>query len=478
MNSLKKLLISISIISFIFFLFIGLDTFPFLRGPEDWRLPYLFVNTLPKIFPSLVLIFIILYLFNRTDRLEDSRIGKYEKIFLPSLVILGFLFQISILYFSRAGIFVLLSRIIQPEANGYFTASLTIHNLSEFIGSYNNLLSFFSIHSSQHPPGAIIMFYFFNNLFGIFPFINEFINALPVTTTPIARIWSSLLPAQKTTAIFTGFLIPFLSSFMVVPLYYLLKIYVDIRAALRGVVFYLFIPSIVLFIPLPDVVYPLFTIIGFLFLAYALKKNKPIYLFLSGFVLSIGIFFSLSILSFVLMFLIFLFLSLRKEKRLLINFLKCSIYLLTGAFTPYILMYIVYDFNFIDIFNTINKTLVKTIAPRSYFTWIFYNLYDFLIFAGIPFFILLVSIFKNNFRKLKNNHLLISLIVTVLILDFSGKVKGEASRLFIPFIPFLILIVIPYLNKKYRFKTSHFLIIYLLQAIQILVVQEFWVILW
>lgn len=475
MNSPKKLLTIIAVVSFLFFLSIGLDIFPFLRGPGDWRLTYLFVNTVPKIFPSLILIFVILYLFNHLDKLKDNRIGKCERFFLPLLIILGFLFQVSVLYFSRAGISVLLSRIIQPEANGYFTASLSIQSLPDFLRNYNNLLSFFSIHSSQHPPGGIIIFYILNSFFDLFSFINNVVDKLSISTKPIAEIWSNLLPNQKTTAIVSGFLIPLFSNFILIPLYYLLKIYKDIRIALRGVFLYLFIPSVVLFIPLPDVFFPIFSIMSFLFLTLALRKNNFIYLFLSGFFLFLGIFFSLSFLSVILMFSIYIFLqNMKNLRQSIINILKLLIWI--ALF--YFLLYLFFDFNIINIFYTINGKLMDTIGHRSYFVWIFYNMFEFLLFAGIPILTSLIYIIRNNYLRIKDNFLFLSLIITLLFLNFSGKVRGESSRLFIPFLPFIVLLIVVFLTKEYHFKTKHFLIIYLLQAIQILIMQEFWVILW
>lgn len=475
MNSPKKLLTIILITCFVLFLFVGFDVFPLLRGPGDWRLPYLYINTVSRAFPSLILILIVVYIFSRIDRFRDNEIGKREKFFLPLLVILGFLFQISILYFSRAGISVLLSRIIQPEANGYFTASLDIKNLSDFLKDYNSLLSTFSIHSSQHPPGATIMFYALGNFFNLFPFFNNFVDKLSISTKPIVEIWLSLLPNQKTAAIASSLLIPLFSSLVLIPLYYLFKVYRDTRIALRGVFLYLFIPSLVLFIPLPDVYFPLFSIMSFLFLTLALRKKKRFYLFLSGVILSLGIFFSLSFLSFILMFLIYIFLQNIKNIRVaIVN----SFAFLIWIALFYFLAYLFFGYNFIDVFYTIHRKLMNTIDHRSYFVWIFFNFIEFLLFAGIPIFTSLIYAIKKNYLILKNNALFLSLIITLLFLNFSGRVRGESSRLFIPFLPFLILLVATFLTKEYHFKTKHFLIIYLLQAIQILIMQEFWVILW
>jgi hypothetical protein len=80
-------------------------------------------------------------------------------------------------------------------------------------------------------------------------------------------------------------------------------------------------------------------------------------------------------------------------------------------------------------------------------------------------------------RKIKDTCLFLSFILTLLLLDFFGD-RGETSRIFIPLYPFLLLLVTSFLNKDFKFQTKDFLIIYSIQAIQILVMQEFWVTLW
>jgi hypothetical protein len=478
MNPVKKLLVIVSIFSFIYFIATGFDIFPFLRGPGDWQWSYLFVNTFPKIFPSLIIISIILYFFRFLDKKNEQKIKKYEKIFLPMAVLLAFLFQLSVVYFSRGGIFVLLARTITPEANGYFTASLGIHSLFDFLANYNNLVSHFPMHAHGHPPGAIILSYIINNFFILSQPINSFVNTLSPSTKPILDIWLNLLPNQKIGALFLSFLVPLFSSLIIIPLYYAFKLYENTRIALRGIFLYIFIPSVTLFTPIPDVFFSAFPIIGFFFLILAQKKNNLWYLFLCGLILSIGIFFSLSILPFILMFLIVIFILNLKTKKRFIALINKVGYFFTGIFLPFVLLYFLYGFNFIAVSNTVLSITLETISHRSYLVWVFYNFYGFLIFAGIPTFIFFIYAIKNNFNKIKDNYLFISFIITLLILDISGNVKGETERLWISFIPFLILIVISFLNREYNFKTRDYLIIYLIQAIQILVMQEFLVLLW
>jgi hypothetical protein len=66
----------------------------------------------------------------------------------------------------------------------------------------------------------------------------------------------------------------------------------------------------------------------------------------------------------------------------------------------------------------------------------------------------------------------------ILIVNFSGSVRGETGRLWTPYIPFMVLIVSGFLTNKLKLSTKLFAVILVLQIVQILVMQEFWVMLW
>jgi len=475
---IKKSLIFVTLISLLFYLLIGFDIIPLLRGPVDWHWSYLFINTFPKIFPALLLIGILLYFFSTFDKKKDTDIPRYEKIFLPLGVFLGFLLQLSVIYFSRAGIFVLLARTIEPVNNGYFTASLTIDTLSQFLSHYNELLATFPLHPSQHPPGGILFYYFFQWLFTFFPFLHHFVNGITISTKSIFEIWLPLLPNQKEAALFTGFFMPLFASALAIPLYYAGKLFGTARVALRSAFMYLFLPSIVLFTPLPDVLFSVFTLGGLLFFILAIKKNNPRYVFLVGLMVALGIFCSLSLLSIGLLFFIALLIQYMLITKYRIILLKSMLYLTLGIVVPFIALMLFFQFNILTVATTIHNILVREINNRSYTEFLFYNLYDFLIFAGIPVFFYFIYTLKDIRKLSKENFLLLSFIATLLIMDFSGTLKGETSRLLIPFYPFLVLLTTGNLCKQYKFQTRDFLVIYALMGLQILVMQEFWVTLW
>src|SRR5207244_3245226 len=117
--------------------------------PPEWRWPYFFVNTLSRIYLPIFLIFVLMIIFLLKE--HTKHVFKKIPFFLLCLVLLNFLFQLSILFFSRSGILVIIHRIIEPTLNGYFTASLPIGNLSDFLHTYNGTILHFVYHAKAHP---------------------------------------------------------------------------------------------------------------------------------------------------------------------------------------------------------------------------------------------------------------------------------------------------------------------------------------
>ncbi len=475
----------ICILSFLFFLAIGFDVSPYLRGPApyppDWQWPYLFINTFHKVwFPLLVLIGIIFIVFYIEKNIVSFR--KNEKKLLLFFVFLSILFQVSILYFSRAGIGVLVHRIINADLNGYFTASLMITDYSNFFESYNKIVLSLPQHAQGHPPGAILFFSGINIISSYFPGASEFTQSLIPLHTDVKTIWLSLLPTQRLAALISIPIILLLSSSSIIPLYYLGKYLYGVEVGIRSIFLYMVIPSVILFVPLNDIFLPFFSLVPFLLFLIGLTKNNMFFLFISGLIFFIGLFLSVSVVPVLLFFFLFYLRKYIKRQKLiqeinLLNFLTFMI----GLFIVPILLYVIYGFNFLEMIRIL---LIGLPESREYTTWVFYNMYDFFIFLGIPiatyYFISIIKHISLTFKKKTKNIdlVLITSFVIIVALNLSGTVRGEVSRIWLPFVPFFVLAVGYAITKEKKLTTFDFLIILTIQATQVLIMQEFWVMLW
>ncbi|HSA83289.1 MAG TPA: glycosyltransferase family 39 protein [Patescibacteria group bacterium] len=484
MNLQTKYFIFIAIITLLFCLSIGFDITPLLRGPApyppEWQWDYLFVNTMDKLYLPLIVTGLLLGLFWSHE--TKNIFKKNQPLLIVLLIILSFLFQFSVLYFSRSGIPVLIHRIINPELNSYFTASLQISDPIYFLKNYETEMQQFIYHARSHPPGAILIFYGIKQLIQPFTSFINFATTISPNHTDVKQIWNLLLPIEKATAIFSAFFLPFLSTLTIVPIFKTAKKLYGEKIAIRSSFLFIFLPSIVLFIPINDIFLPLFSAGAFYFLVKGLQDKHTFSFLISGLILFIGTTFNLALLPLLLLFFLFALFFIQKNKLKLINYFKHGSFFALGFFLPPLLLYFFVDFNFLRLIDIILQE-VPHIHTRSYTTWLFYNVYDFLIFVGIPLAIVFLTQSKQLFAlrsKLfaKIDILFLAFLIMFLIVDLTGSTRGETGRIWSIFMPFLLLPAVVYLTNNKKFSTNLFIGILLLQTLQILVLQEFWVMLW
>lgn len=471
-----KYFIFLSGITLAFCLAIGVDVSPYLRGPApyppEWQWSYLFVNTFSKIYvPMIFLILLgVFFVIAETKNIFD----KKPKTFLLLLIFIGFLIQMSLLFFSRSGITVLLHRIINPDLNSYFTASLLIHDPTDFIKNYEQEMQQFVYHARSHPPGAIFIFYYIKQCIAPFTSFINFINNFHPSHLDVEQIWKNLLPIDRATAVFSAFFLPLLTSSIIIPLFYVGKIIYGIKIATRSIFLFTLLPTILFFIPINDTFLPLFSITAFLFLLKGLQKNSLLFFLLSGIILFIGVSFNLALLPLLLFFFLFAILYLRQNKFSIKQYIKGGMIFTIGLLLIPSILFLCFNFNFLRLIQLIFVE-VPHLHSRSYITWLFYNIYDFFVFAGIPVAFLFIAQIKNFYKK---DILFLSFFIFLIIVDFSGSTRGETGRIWAPYVPFFLLPTVAFVSHRLKFSTKLFVGVLLLQAIQILVMQEFWVMLW
>jgi len=184
---------------------------------------------------------------------------------------------------------------------------------------------------------------------------------------------------------------------------------------------------------------------------------------LSGIILSLGIFFSLSIIPIIIMLLIWL--SLKKDFSLEIKKKLLSKFFFGFLIFPLLLLAFGY--------NSFSNALVilHGQAHRSYFLWLFYNLYDFFLFTSLPVSILF---FAKLWKKTKKGFSL-PLIITLIFLTLSGLSRAETGRIWLVMMPFVVIEGISFLKTK---NIKSFIFIFSLIVAQTLVISQFWVTLW
>ncbi len=483
-NNIKhnnSLLLWTSSITLIFFLAIIANISPYLRGPYDSILeshwPYYFVNTYNKIWVFIPIYIGYILLLRRTVKKRVYK-RKDEIFSLLFLVLLTFLFQLALVFFSRFGITILFRRLVDPGINGYFTTAIGIKDVGIFLNNFANIVNarHLAQHASGHTPGAVLTLKYATDLISQIPGENIlFLNKLHPGWA--RDLWNSLNLHQKFSGITIPFLLHFASSLVVVPFYFVTKvIFKNSKNALITTILYSIIPSLSFFALIFDPIYAIFPLLIFLLVYKGVSDNKYTYLFLGGIMAGIGLFFTAAILTFVAALGVFCLLSYIHKSDMRI--VSRTLYFLAGLSS------------FISITNLLGFALlssltavVKNQASREYLAWVIYNPYDFFVFMGFPisimFMVFTFTTLKNklDFKSL-TNRILYSFWIVFLLLIISGASRGEVGRIWLLFMFIPILLTGYFITTQLKFTRNQLIIFFSLVIIQVIIMEEYWVPIW
>ncbi len=459
---------------------ISINFSPFLFGPApyspDWRWTYLPSFNFLKFWAPFLVSLITLICFVRFKEITLTK--------LLFLTLIGFFIQITFLFFNRAGIEVLLGRTINPLVSGYFTASLNIVNLNEFIREFITNIERFPMYARFHPPGGIILYYLLDLFLRPFEPLLKFVLSMQPSEQNISLVWNQLDIVQKTNGIFSGIIISFIASLYSIFIFGSAKIAYGKKAAKNALFISLFIPSVLMFSPLIDIFMPLFTSISLYYFLRGYKLMNKFNFVISGFVLFIGAFFTLTFLPILLFFLILFLLEFLKKKNFFIHF-RFGLYFLLGILFPIFILFIL-GLDFIEMVRKIMFLHESAQSTRGYLIWLFYDLYDFFLFAGIPLSVLFLLgafsdvrlLIKSKFNFSKIDAIGVSFLIILLAVNFSGSVRAETARIWLPFVPFLIITVANFSTNKLKLRNQQFFLLLLLQIVQVFIFQSVIVTIW
>ncbi len=464
----KRLFSSVFLASVFFFIFLVMDITPYMRGPVDnilgSRWPYYFVNTFSRIWePGLIFAFFLL-VFNLVF---DKKLNKkWEIIFLSVLVLIIFLLQLGLVYFSRFGINILFRRLVDKGINGYYTTATKEKDNGYYLKDFSKNILEFEQHGRGHPPGSVLLIrgvnYFFEKNNNI---TKSIYSKIPTPSKDSIDLWKSLTVNQRVAAVVLPFLLHFLAAISIIPFYFLAKNLFNQKTAVRAVFPYSIIPSLSFFALLFDPFYSIFPLTSFIFLVKYLKLKRKLYAFLSGSILGAGLFFSASIIPYFGIFVIYILFSSPKQ------IIKTFSYWFFGFLLLFYLPFILFGYDPISSLQAV----VKYQLPREYIPWLLFNPYDFFVFIGIPISLLF---FYTTYKFLRKDNLIKAFWIVFVLLVFSGISRGEVGRIWLSLMSVPILIVSQFATNNLNLNKKYFSILLFLIFIQVIIMEEFWVPIW
>ena len=447
----------------------------------QWTWEYLFPgpDLFPILFPTVLFLCLlaILRLFWK-KRTEYSRRLRWG--LLSSLVILALLFQFAIGAVGKIGTNEAIWVVIAPGASDYFAQSYKIENLRQFLAAYPIYIRHEfkgAEHISTHPPGMILYWWMLRKFFQTVPGLtlgNKFSGSFSYAFNLFH------IPTSDRAAVLGGiFLMRLLAALAVLPTYFLARRFWGERDAVIAAAFMVLLPGMSLFSPKFDTMLPLFSV-GFFYLVISASDSRRGWAaLLAGLIFYVSMLFTFAVLVLPLFLLIYWLLGRWRGGWAKLPRSQAALYLglgLLGFLIPLVLLSIFLNYNSIVTWIAVyhQHAATYTIKKWTYWKWVLYNPFEFAVFMGIPIsaFLLRRLIFQGKkFIKREawrpEEAFLFSFILTILLLNFSGKSLSEVGRLWIFLMPFAIIIAVSGM-RLWNGKRGVFFFLLTLQFIQVI----------
>lgn len=312
------------------------------------------------------------------------------------------------------------------NANGFYSAALQ-NSFTQILQNFSEFASQFpSVHVQANMPGKTLFY--------------KLIQHITIDANVI------------------GFFIIIISNLTSVIVFYLSKaLFEEKLISWSALLLCLFVPAKIQFQPILNTISPLLIYLSLLLIVLSAKNHSKSYAFLAGITLFFQFLFDPVPFGLGLIFLALL-ITLCIQKNFKPTFLSIVGLVILGFVGSGLVFYILTGFNLIEGFLYCLKDAAHfNINNRPYSIWIFQNLKEYVIGAGLASsLILVVSLFKSKNTNWSNladknaNVALIIFIATILILNFSGANRGEVTRLWIFLTPIQALLTAYFCYKLYN----------------------------
>lgn len=371
------------------------------------------------------------------DQKWHSLRNRYRLLALAGLVLFIPISQIALKYIHyRYPMEYYLFGTIGPH-NGFWQASVAIESVGEYLRTYPTQMRSMKgvfVHLPVHPPGNIMYLWSWRKLFEVLPAVGQAVAHFFRGFNCADFAFVTLEDAQIANA-FGPMFILLTSSLTILPLYWWTSSVAGRRVAWRACVFYGLVPALSLFTMRWDARYTLFVALAFALLHHGIVTGRAAYWFASGLVISYASFSSFGNATFAPALAIYAALHLlRRKGGDLLETWPQWLALIAGGYSLWGIYHLATGITVWEIFNTALETHLH--LGRDYWPWVFYNLYDLVAFIGIPLSLLSVrALFSRDRLHLDVHFPLFAALSVILALNFSGVVRGEVGRMWLPWAP-------------------------------------------
>ncbi|MFK7779456.1 MAG: hypothetical protein QM501_15230, partial [Gimesia sp.] len=361
-------------------------------------------------------------------------------------------------------------------SSGYFTeAQNGIPDIHQYLAGYEEKMKEGDVlHAGTHPPGLPLLYRKLIQVCKNHPALQSWLlNTQPISFQETTEIIAQLtvtsehpMTARDSAVLWLATLITVtMSALTVIPLFLISREFSSREVSWQVCGFWPLVPAALIFQPKSDAIYSVLSILFLYVWVVAWRRNsKPLYL-LAGFILWTGLFLTLAFLPVLLSAILFsLFEVWRIRSSTNPNdpaskhFFSAGIFGLLGLIIPTTLMGVLFEINLLNVWilNLQNHAGFYLQYSRTYWKWILVNPIEISLALGLPLTWLVAKslcsrrLFVHHQEEspfepgLKN--LILSCLIILGMLWLSGKNMGEAARLWLIFLPWFLIMTIPYWN--------------------------------
>lgn len=359
-------------------------------------------------------------------------------------------------------------------SSGYFTeAQKEIPDLQQYLAGYEAKMKQGDVlHAGTHPPGLPLFYWKLIQLCKEYPTLQTgLLDSQPTSFQEATEIIESLTlstenpftPLDSAVLWLATLITVILSAITVVPLFLLSREFSSREVSWQVAAFWPLVPAALIFQPKSDALYSLIAILFLYLWVVAWRRNsKPLYI-LSGCLLWSGFLLTLAFLPVLLAAVLYSLLEVWRLRtdtqhatRTWKQLFAAGFCGLLGFLLPTTLMGLLYEISLpnVWILNLQNHAGFYLQYPRTYWKWMLVNPIEISLAIGLPLTWLVTKslcskrLFVRNREespfdpKLKN--LILSCAIVLGLLWLSGKNMGEAARLWIIFLPWFLIMTIPF----------------------------------
>ncbi len=420
---------------------IAFNLSPWLRGPQEWRWAYVIPGSLSRLLPATLplaaySLFLLWWL-----RRPRPRARAWPLLLLAG--VMTAVVQLSLLTLEHEDVrSQLFYRTVSPLSGGFFNVGAPVTDNAAFLATFVEQMPGFPVHPQRHPPGLPLLFAWARQLFDLAPGLAAQVSAglRPYQCHNLALM---NLPNSAIAAATLQMALPLALGVVVWPLYLLGRDIYDGPTALRAALWWPLVPSVALWATRWNQLYALFTLLAFIFLHRGLTRRRPAAFLLCGLVLWLATWFSFGNLALVLFLGLYalLWIMTSSSRPALIWLVGAAMLLVAGLALPWLVLGRLAGFDPLALWRGGVGTHLE--LGRSYVIWLFYHLFDYFVFLGIPLAILCLwraLRVATQWQRSAVDVLALSAFAGLLALNLSGASQGETARVWAFLIPLFMLV--------------------------------------